>query len=145
MNLRKLKESSVDLQIIINANHYLLEFVKAEVLIPGRIETWNIIIDLEGQSSLKYPKSRLENIINEMTKFYPSRLNLMIMINAPKIVKFIMKTKSLFKSKSDSSIHLYAGEDYRELLFNYISRKQLENKYGGVCPNLLTNFFPPFY
>ena len=127
MNLRKLKESSVDLQIIINANHYLLEFVKAEVLIPGRIETWNIIIDLEGQSSLKYPKSRLENIINEMTKFYPSRLNLMIMINAPKIVKFIMKTKSLFKSKSDSSIHLYAGEDYRELLFNYISRKTRYN------------------
>ena len=141
----KFAQSGFSLENVIKANHLLLEYIKTEVLIPGKIETWNIIIDLDGSNSFHYPKSHLQHIIDELTRFYPGRLNLMIMINTPKLIKFLMKTSSLFQSKSESSLTIYCGGNYRDTLVKYISRKQLEIKYGGYCPTLLTNFFPPCY
>lgn len=145
LNFRKLAEKGFCLQNVIKANHLLLEYVKREVLVPGRIETWDLLVDLEGVNSFKYPRSHLDSILNEMTRFYPSRLNLMIMINSPKMIRFLLKTSAFFKSKSESNLSIYCGKTYRDKLFKVISRKQLEIKYGGFCPNLLTNYFPPYY
>ena len=145
LNFRKLTECTFTLQDIVKANHVLLEYIKSEVLIPGRIETWTLIVDLDGMNTFKYPRSHLQNLLNEMTRFYPCRLHLMIMVNTPKIVKFLLKTSSFFKSRRDSSLSIYCGKSYREVLLKRISKKQLEIRYGGYCPNLLTNFFPPCY
>jgi CRAL/TRIO domain len=144
-NLRKLFESKIDLQTCIKSNHYLLEYLKSEVLVPGRIETWDFIVDLEGFNKLKYPKSSFEKIFKEFTRFYPSRANLIITINSDNLHKLIKKAYLLFKSTSEYYSRVYCGDDYKRTLLKYIPKKNLEIKYGGLCPNLLTNFFPPSY
>jgi hypothetical protein len=62
---------------------YLLEYTLKHLLIPGQIESWNIMCDLSG-ISIVFPPNEFKPIINLFFENYKCRLNKMWIVNAGK-------------------------------------------------------------
>lgn len=120
--------------------------MKEIIFIPGYIENWIILLDVEGVSKddEKFFQENFEIYLKKISEIfllnYPLYLEKMLIIKPPeflksKIGKFI---KTLAKTTAEKIIPLY-NEKY---LQNLIDSSQLEKKYGGTCENFET-FWPP--
>lgn len=65
------------LERILNA----LRGVAVSAVIPGRVETITVLLDVRGVPLHQVPVSALTDMTNTLTKQYPFRLNRMLIIN----------------------------------------------------------------
>ncbi|CAG9336273.1 unnamed protein product [Blepharisma stoltei] len=143
INMKKIKDSKIEMHALVKACHILLKYIKNKLLIPGRVETWLLIVDLDKMNAFSYPRSKIKHIIDEMSLYYPCRLDKMIMINTPKLIRVLWKALSLFFTKSFLKKVILKNKNYKDELLKIVPRNQLECKYGGICSEKVENFFPP--
>ena len=92
------------------------------------------IIDLEGMSN---DHNKLLEWTKPMTfvdqNYYPERLGVMFIINAPWFFSLIWTAISFFlDDKTRQKIHIL-GSDYKEKLHQIVDPSQLPPEYGGTC------------
>lgn len=124
----------------------MLNLVKEIILVSYHIENWLIIVDIEGacnsdSNTCKDFHNHVLELINTLNLNYPFYLERFFFINSlPEFEEQIME----FKEKLDSiyeKIIIIRKKDMSSLQ-KYIHVSQIEEKYGGKCPNFKI-FWPP--
>lgn len=121
---------------------FCLEFFLKYLQIAGRVENWNVIIDLVGKGITDLPIQTLKSVLSLVNTRYRMRLYRMFIVNCPKFINVV--SNALVAAIPGSSIRKvrFLDEPYSEEIVNMVSPEQLEESYGGKCPNLTDNFYP---
>ena len=129
----------------------LLNIVKEIILVPGYIENWIVIIDLEGLNNNKeivegfIKNNIIIELIDTFELNYPNYLEKIFLINFSQIyldlmLDFRIKLSYLYPSLIEKIVTL--SKDEFSTLQEYIDKSQIELKYGGSYPNN-KQFWPP--
>lgn len=136
---------------ILAALTYLLHFVVENLLIPGQIETWVVIVDLGGNQfsantgSVYLFIQIMKDLIKFMQSNFKSRLNNMYMVRIPKSINFVWNLmKSFLDEVTTQKIKLIENDIPIEL-FTHTNSSQIEKKYGGSSQNLDKEFWFIYY
>jgi len=114
--------------------HLLLKTEEASKKFGKNIETFTLVLDLEG---IKMDTRKTNDFLticslNDADN-YPERLGRMIIINTPWVFSFLWKIVAPFiDAKTKSKISIIYG-NYTEDLLKYIPPETLPKEYGGSC------------
>lgn len=121
---------------------YLLDYAIRNLLIPGQVENWNLIIDLKDASVMNIPND-LKKIIKLLQNNFRSRLFINFILNTGKFVSFLWGVvKKMIDPSTERKIKILK-EPYLHQMFSFINPNQIEKKYGGKAENITSYFFPP--
>lgn len=121
---------------------YLLEFTVKNLMLPGHIENWIIITDLNNQSLHNLPMSDIKTIIKTLQDNFRCRMIVNYIVNAPRTLKFMWNIiKKFIEPHTVNKIRILRESNPVEMK-NHFNSKQYEEKYGGAAPNA-TVFWPP--
>jgi len=129
---------------LINGLTYFFEFLINHILLPGQVENWIFILDLNNVGIGSLPKTAMKKIISYLQANYRGHLTTMNIINTPSSIyipwalikgfldEVTVKKIQFFKTGSPTT------------LFDSTNREQVEQKFGGTAPNL-SRFWPPTF
>lgn len=123
-------------QLLLAAAYFLLELVLHNMMIPGQVENWVLLVDLNGFE--KVPVKVLKKLIGELTLHYPCRLARGYVLRAGLLAPYI--THLLPKNTAQKIA--FVSEGAHNPLLDQCAVTQLERKYGGECADLI-EFWPP--
>ena len=66
VNVRRFIDKNVTLDEIIEASSYLFDWVVRHMMIPGRIESWLIIMDLKDVGMTQLPVKQLKGFVSSL-------------------------------------------------------------------------------
>lgn len=142
VKLAKLDQFQGDIQRIQKLLCFCLEFFLRYLQVAGRIENWNVIIDLFGKGITDLPIQILKSVLSLVNTRYRMRLFRMFIVNCPKFINVV--SSALVAAIPGTSVHKirFIDEAFSEEMINMIPQEQLEESYGGSCTNLTENFYP---
>mmetsp|Transcript_11219 Transcript_11219/g.20469 ORF Transcript_11219/g.20469 Transcript_11219/m.20469 type:complete len:434 (+) Transcript_11219:129-1430(+) len=118
---------------------FCLEYCLRYMLVPGKVETWNIIIDLAGMGVRQIPVSALQAIQKKVGSAYPGRINKFYIV---RMSKFLSPLVSVGKSMmSERQIQKLAFMKDATGFADEFALPQLEKDLGGTRDEI-TQFFP---
>jgi hypothetical protein len=128
LHLEKYSESSY-----FQAMNHVFNRVIREEFVPGVLETYYLILDLDEQL-LSLPLSSLGDIIKVLANAYSMCLEDMLIVNCTALSKWIFnRVKSFIAEETLRKISLYTREELAEgQLLRLIDATVLERKYGGT-------------
>ena len=113
-----------------------------EMLIPGQVENWIAVNDMNKKGLGSLSVSNIKKILNMLQANYRCRLGMGYIINPPKSFSFIWSVAKPFMDASViAKTRVSKGSTPHEML-QICSPHQVEEKYGGRAPNL-TEYWPP--
>jgi hypothetical protein len=120
----------------------MLEFALKNLMVPGKVESLVVVVDMTGISSLWIPVSSLKTIGQMLQNNYRARLYKQYILNTPFLVKGLWTVvKGFLEDFTVAKINML-GSDYSEL-HKQVDKSQLEKKMGGLCEDITSDFFPP--
>lgn len=138
-NLDLEKNSSED---YCNLICFLLEYTVKNLMVPGHVENWIIITDLNKQSLHRLPMNELKSIIRILQDNFRCRMIVNYIVNAPRTLKFIWTVlKGFIEHHTVDKIRILQESMPLEMKTHF-ALHQYEMKYGGTAPNA-TQFWPP--
>jgi hypothetical protein len=119
---------------------YFMEYLVNYLLIPGQVENWNIICDVEEVSVMFLPGD-LKKIIEILQCNYRARLYVMYLMNISFFVKALWNMiKGMLDPNTERKIKMLGND--KSLMFEFINKNQVEKKFGGTAQNVENYFFP---
>lgn len=119
---------------------YLLDYCINYLLIPGQVEHWNIICDMNNVSLYSVPND-LKNLLGIIQNNYKFRLNKMFVLNLSTFAGILWSViKGLMGENVQKKIKMINSKNNYAELYDSINRSQLENKYGGFAKNISLNY-----
>eukprot|EP01017_Pseudomicrothorax_dubius_P028170 TRINITY_DN3329_c0_g1_i8.p1 TRINITY_DN3329_c0_g1~~TRINITY_DN3329_c0_g1_i8.p1 ORF type:complete len:387 (+),score=132.01 TRINITY_DN3329_c0_g1_i8:127-1287(+) len=142
INPYKIDVSKVDTEIFMDAMTYFLEFILKNMFLPGQVENWVIIIDLNNMSFLSMPINLMKQIFGYLQNNYRSRLFRMYVMNTPFSIYVPWSiAKSFLEENTVKKINFIKSPKAPQM-WEHINPDQVEEKFDGKAPNL-TTFWPP--
>mmetsp|Transcript_43041 Transcript_43041/g.77829 ORF Transcript_43041/g.77829 Transcript_43041/m.77829 type:complete len:616 (+) Transcript_43041:209-2056(+) len=138
-DLIKDKERCVKLVI------FVLEYAIRFAMVPGRVENWVVLVDLEHASKIvslyELPAMCLtaKAIATTLESVYCCRMVWIKLLNMPHFMGKVVQSVIPAEKKKKVSV----VEDHRELLQSF-EPNQLEARYGGTAPDLEPHEVYPF-
>lgn len=128
--------SDADVEDVMPVVVYWLEFTLEKLLVQNKVEQWRVIIDLDDCSITTAPSSILKHVCDTLTRNYRGRLFGMLILNAGFVFRTIWQLVSVvLPERTKSKIKLCPSAVDEEFLLG-INRNQIEERYGGSCPNV---------
>jgi len=121
---------------------YLLEWIKREIYVPGKVENNVYIVNLKDISIFGVPFSLLKELGSVMEKNYRTKLFRLYVLNAPLTMTLLFSFFKNFDSNIQKKIFVTRKQSAAEM-WEHISKEQLEQRFDGVCPNMKGDFWPP--
>jgi hypothetical protein len=133
------------LEELIRATVYISEYIIEQMLIPGQVESWNIICDLSDVSLVFLPPD-LMKIFKMIQHNYRARLNKLFVIGMGFFLNAVWSLVSkLLDSNTNKKIQFIKNENYEEI-FKTIHKSQVELRYEGMAENThIIQDFPTYY
>lgn len=122
---------------------FLLEYTIENMLIPGQVENWVVLIDLgkKGLGSLSI--NSLKQVLSILQINFRCRMGMTYIVNPPKSMFMLWSCiKPFLDEILIEKIRIANGPTSSEMLSSF-NPHQIEEKYGGRLKNL-ENFWPPF-
>ena len=131
---------------VIEAGSFLGQFVINNMMIPGQIERWNLIISLKGATLLSLP-DHIKKLIPVMNEAFISRLHKNYIIGMTFILRMLYKVVCTFLHESTiKKIRILGGKKDKSL-FEEIRKDNIEEYFGGTAPDVKIGeenaLFPP--
>ena len=121
---------------------YFMEYMINNLLIPGQVENWSIITDLNGVSLLSFPSDK-KKMMGVLSSNYRCRLYVNFILGMGTVLNMLWKiVKAFLDETSVKKIRFIKKGEYRDI-FEFINEEQIEKKYGGKADDVHENFFPP--
>ncbi|EAN30864.1 CRAL/TRIO domain protein [Theileria parva strain Muguga] len=121
---------------ILKTIYFVLELCIEKLLIPGQIEQWKVIIDLDGTNLFNIPASLLKQIAKSLSVNYRARLSKLYVINAPYLISVLWNiVKNVIPQITQEKIVISSGKNTKKLL-EVALPSQIEQRYGGKAPNV---------
>lgn len=111
------------------------------MFLPGQVEHWNIIYDLDGMGLTDVPIGSLKSAVQQIGQNYGGRLYKMWLLNCPGNIYFSWKIVKNFLSQVTVDKISMERKSTDESLWKYYDKSQIEKKYGGTQPDK-TSFYP---
>ena len=139
-------EKVYSVQEVIEAGCFLGQFVINHMLIPGKVERWNLVINLKGSTVLSLPE-HIKKLIPCMNEAFISRLNKNYIIGMTFILRLLYKVVCAFLHESTiKKIKILSGKKDQSL-FEEIRKDNIEQDLGGTAPDVPlgeeNGLFPP--
>ena len=131
---------------IMNASIFICQYIANYMLIPGQIENWIMIVNMDGTSVLSLPDS-VKKLINNMSEYFIARLYRCYILGLNAFLRIIYKLICNFVEKTtvEKVIILDNKDDPRK--HNDINPENLEERFGGKAQNCIydqeNSLFPP--
>jgi len=133
---------------IINAGILLFQFIVNNMLIPGQIENWIMILNFEGSSLLNMPNV-VKKVINTLSENFLSRLYKCYVYGMSFIINLMFKLVCNFLEEVTVQKINIIDKNSKNKIYENIRKDNLEEKFGGTAPNIQkginnnTSLFPP--
>jgi len=128
---------------IIKSSIFIIEYVLKNMFLPGQIENYIVIIDVNKLGVSEIPKSILSKIIDCLSKGYRYRTKRMYVLNTTFSIKLAWKFIESFMAVHMKNKMLMTDKNTSPELLKGFHPSQLEEKFGGESPNR-TEFWPPY-
>lgn len=123
------------LRLVLFCNEYMLRYL----VMPGKVETNCIIVDLKGVRPSQVPVKVLKRLNSVLGAHYPGRLHAMYVVNmTPMLSTLAVAARGVLSTRQQQK--LVVVKDVNELRTHY-ALHQLEEDLGGSRP-LFTSFLP---
>jgi len=118
---------------------FCVEYMLWYMLVPGRIENNNIIVDLKGLGITQLPISALSDIYKVMSHHYIGRVFRFYVVNLSPMLNMISgAVTGLLTDRQKQKLCILSNV---KDLGNYFALHQLEEDLGGTAP-IIKDFFP---
>ncbi|KAL4431874.1 hypothetical protein ABPG74_012686 [Tetrahymena malaccensis] len=142
LNIYKIDMKLYTLEQIIDGVTYFIEIIVNHFFLPGQVENWVIIQDLNNMGFTSLPISTHKNIIVYLMDHYKSRLFRLYAVNCPTSVTFSWGVvKALLDETTIEKIQFEKTSEAKGL-WTHANKNQVETKFGGLNPNI-ENSWPP--
>jgi len=131
-----------DVDQMIDGLTYFFEYVIEHFLLPGQVENWVFITDLNGMGMSSIPYGPIKKLLGFLQNNYRGRLAVMYNVNTPTFITVPWKMAKAFLEESTVKKINFLKKQVPEPLFLLARQEQIEIKYGGTAPNL-TQYWPP--
>lgn len=121
----------------------MLQFITNKCCIPGKVENWLIIMDLDGVGFSEIPVTAMRKILGRVQNHFRGRANRCYILNAGWVIQTSWYMFSGMLEPTSAAKLQLLGTDYKEVLVELIGKEKLEERFGGTQPNKTSQFFPP--
>jgi hypothetical protein len=129
----------------LNSVIVFMEYIIKNLLIPGQVENWNIITDLNGVSLVFFP-SDMKKIMGVLQSNYRCRLYVNYLLGMGSILRGIWNIiKGMLDETTVRKVRILDDKNTSEI-FTFIHEDQVEQRFGGKAKDVvpgLHNCFPP--
>ena len=131
---------------ILNASIFICQYMVNYMLIPGQIENWIMLVNMDGTSILSLPDG-IKKVINALSEYFIARLYRCYILGLNIVLRAIYKIICHFVEKTtvEKVIILDNKEDPRK--FQDINPENIEKRFGGNALDLIYDqencLFPP--
>jgi hypothetical protein len=119
----------------VDAIVYLQEMLKSTLFLPGQVESWSLIYDLESVGLTDLPLTTMKKILGRISLNYGGRLCKLWIVNAPSGMSTTWKLVSTFLDPVTVEKIKISKTNTDPSIFEVIHPSQIEAKYGGAQPN----------
>jgi len=144
-NIRKVTDYGLNMDKFLDFVDFFCSYTQYHAMVPGVVETWNVIIDNTDVALYEFPISSLGGMAKRTKASFKVRCNHIVSANTnwfiAKASKFI---KKVVDPRAAGKVFIFS-KDYFPHLDELIGRENLEEKFGGDLPNKTTDFWPPRY
>lgn len=105
------------------------------MFLPGQVESWCIIYDLNNMGVTEIPSNILKTMIQKMSRDYGGRLFKLWVVNAPMTVSIGWKIVSTFMDQITVDKIKISKKNSDKDIFAFCDPSQVEKKYGGTQPD----------
>jgi hypothetical protein len=106
------KVPEVDTPNVQLAVSFLLTYVIEKCFVPGKAETWNMIIDLNGLGVTELPRDKMKQILGSAQLNFRGRANKIFILNAPMLVRGSFKVAKTFLDEFTVQKISLMGDDF---------------------------------
>ena len=139
-------EKMYSVEEVIECGCFLGQFVLNNMMIPGKIERWNLIINLRGATLLSLP-DHIKKLLPIMNEAFISRLHKNYVVGMTFILRILYKLVCAFLHESTIKKIKILGGKKDQGLFEEIRKDNIEQNLGGTAPDALigeeNGLFPP--
>ena len=131
---------------ITNAAIFICQYMANYMLIPGQIENWIMIVNMEGTSVLNIPDS-VKKMITYLSDYFIARLYRCYILGLNAFLRILYKIICAFVERTtvEKVVILENKDDPKKN--QDINPENLEEKFGGTAQNLIydeeNSLFPP--
>jgi len=119
---------------------YFIEYCISRLTIPGQVENWNIICDVDEVSVIFLPGD-LKKIIEILQCNYRARLYVLFLLNMSFGVRMVWNMiKGMLDPNTEKKIKMIGSD--KTPMFELINKNQIEKKFGGSAENVEKHYFP---
>lgn len=124
---------------------FLCNYTIEHAMVPGKIESYNVIIDLADVGLFELPINLLRILASRLTLAYKQRVATLAVLNIDWRIKYACNFVFSLLDSRISDEFLIFSDNGPEYFRNLTSKDRLQQKYGGDLPNKTDDFFPPHY
>jgi CRAL/TRIO domain len=141
LNIRKILDMKIPLDDVKNLLLYVIEWGIRNMLLPGKVEAYSVIVDLTKVGMLEIPVGMLQNMVGILQNNYRGRMYKFFLFNAPIFIQGVyILVKPLLEKFTQQKVNVLRNSGKEILII--LPETQLEVKFGGKAPNLM-EFLPP--
>ncbi|EGR29784.1 hypothetical protein IMG5_148650 [Ichthyophthirius multifiliis] len=115
---------------------YFLEVVINNMLLPGQVENWVIILDFNNTGLFSLPIFKFEKIIKFLQSNYRARMYKLYCVNCSNTVWIPWKAVQHFLEENTVNKVNIIKSNCPSDLFKHCNKIQVEQKFGGNAPNV---------
>jgi len=83
-------------------------------------------------------------MIGAMGRNYRGRMFKLFAVHVAWLVRGLWKiVRPMLDEFTSSKINIFGSSDFEQEILKVVDADNLEKKYGGKCPDMTSNFFPP--
>ena len=128
-------QKNYSVEEVVEAGAFLGQFVLNNMMIPGQIECWNLLISLKGAHVLSLPE-HIKKLIPAMNEGFISRLHKNYIIGMTFFLRVLFKVVCAFLHESTiKKIKILSGKK-DQTLFEEIRKDNVEECFGGTAPDV---------
>jgi len=122
---------------------FFMQYLINNLLIPGQMENWTLIIDVRNVSLYSLP-SDFKKLMGILSSNYRCRLFVNYIFGMSAVLNIFWKIIQLFLDETAKKKIKFIRDGNKDDIFTYINRSQIEKKYGGNSEDKTREFFPGF-
>ncbi|CAD8176178.1 unnamed protein product [Paramecium octaurelia] len=141
LNAYKVNFNEMSLEQYLKGLTYFLQVVVNDMMVPGRVENWVILIDLDYKGMIGLQINALKQVMSYLQNNYRSRLYRMFIFNTTMMLNVTWNMAKLFLEEITQQKIIFVKGDVKQL-FQSVNQEQIEQRFGGTQTNRV-EFWPP--
>ncbi|KAL4447108.1 hypothetical protein ABPG74_013960 [Tetrahymena malaccensis] len=143
LNAYKIDTKKMSEDSLIKGVSFFLEVVVNNMLLPGQIENWVIILDFNQMGLFSFPVMSFKKMIGFLQSNYRARMYKLYCVNTPNSIWVPWKAVQLFLEENTIQKVNFSKQNTPTDLFKHCNKSQVESKFGGSAPDLQEFSWPP--